>query len=594
AFVAQDMKRMIALTSVNHMGYVLLGTFTLGSIGVSAAVFQMFAHGLAVGMLFLMSGYIHEQTGTRNINELKGLRGRMPTTTLLLILASMAAMAVPGFANFISEYQVIQGALSANYLFGLAILAPALTVGYFLWMLRRVVMTPGVGPRNEIQLHSQLILTAFLVPLLVFGGFQIDIFTYFFPGVLLLVSLFVAISSLDYMKRDANTAPYFALLLLSTLGMIVLAASMDLVLLYVGWELMSIPTYALTAIKKKDPNSNEAAVKFFVMSALSSALLVFAISLTFGITGSTSLPAIASSLLTLTGDTRSFALIAIVMFVAGFGVKMAVVPFHMWIPDAFEGAPTTVSALLAAGAKMAAFAAAFRVFIVAFGTVNIDWYSTFAIVAIATMTLGNVAALMQKSFTRLLAYSSIAQAGYVMIALAAPITASGSSLGLAGGLFHVLNYSIVKTAAFVAAAAVATKLPLNTLDSFNGLAKRMPQTAFNITIFFLALAGVPPLNGFFSKVMLFTGAVFSPYSWGGYLAIAALLNSGFSMSYYGWLIKRMYFDDPADSSRIKEPRAYTSVMWMATALVFIIGLYPDPWIRLVQGSAASLVPVPTH
>src|SRR5216684_3314664 len=169
AFVAQDMKRMIAMTSVNHMGYVLLGTFTLGSIGVSAAVFQMFAHGLAVGMLFLMSGYIHEHTGTRNINELHGLRGKMPTTTLLLILASMAAMAVPGFANFISEYQVIQGALSVNYLFGFAILAPALTVGYFFWMLRRVVMTPAEGPRNEIQRHSQLILTAFLVPLLVFG-----------------------------------------------------------------------------------------------------------------------------------------------------------------------------------------------------------------------------------------------------------------------------------------------------------------------------------------------------------------------------------------------------------------------------------------
>jgi len=222
-------------------------------------------------------------------------------------------------------------------------------------------------------------------------------------------------------------------------------------------------------------------------------------------------------------------------------------------------------------------------------TVNIDWYSTFAIVAIATMTLGNLAALMQKSFTRLLAYSSIAQAGYIMIALAVPITAGGAPLGLAGGLFHVLNYSIVKTAAFVAAAAVATRLPLNTLDSFNGLARRMPQTAFNITIFFLALAGVPPLNGFFSKVMLFTGAVYSPYSWGGYLAIAALLNSGFSMSYYGWLIKRMYFDDPADSSRIPEPRAYTSVMWAATALVFIIGLYPDPWIRLVQNAAATLV-----
>src|SRR5213596_687198 len=169
AFVAQDLKRMIELTSVNHMGYVLLGTFTLTSVGVSAAVFQMFAHGLAVGMLFLMSGYIHEHAGTRNINELKGLRGKMPTTTVLLILGSMAAMAVPGFANFISEYQVIQGALSVAYLYGLAILAAALTVGYFLWMLRRVAMTPPAGPKNELRTGPLLILTAFLVPLLVFG-----------------------------------------------------------------------------------------------------------------------------------------------------------------------------------------------------------------------------------------------------------------------------------------------------------------------------------------------------------------------------------------------------------------------------------------
>src|SRR5205807_7542561 len=151
-------------------------------------------------------------------------------------------------------------------------------------------------------------------------------------------------------------------------------------------------------------------------------------------------------------------------------------------------------------------------------------------------------------------------------ALATPFTVTHVPLGLAGGLFHVLNYAILKTAAFVAAAAVATKLSVTDLESFNGLSRRMPQTSLSIAVIFLALAGVPPLNGFFSKVMLFTGAVFSPYSWGGYLAIAALLNSGFSMSYYGLLIKRMYFDDPADPSRIKEPGAYTSVMWMATAL----------------------------
>ncbi|HZY95208.1 MAG TPA: NADH-quinone oxidoreductase subunit M [Candidatus Bathyarchaeia archaeon] len=169
AFVAQDLKRMIALTSVNHMGYVLLGTFSRNPVGVSGAVFQMFSHGLAVGMLFLLSGYIHEHMGTRNINELGALRSRMPVTIVLLILASMAAMAVPGFANFISEYQVIQGALAASLIFALAILTPALTVGYFLWMLRRTVFSGGLGEKNEIRIHSRLILLAFMVPLLIYG-----------------------------------------------------------------------------------------------------------------------------------------------------------------------------------------------------------------------------------------------------------------------------------------------------------------------------------------------------------------------------------------------------------------------------------------
>ncbi len=415
-----------------------------------------------------------------------------------------------------------------------------------------------------------------------------DLFTYFFVGVLVTVSIFVGIASLTFMKGDPNEAPYFALLLLSTLGMIVLAASLDLILLYVAWELMSIPTYALTAFRKNDPNSNEAAMKFFVLSALSSALIVYAISLVFGITGSTNLVTISGSLGSIGPDTRPFGVLAIVLFIVGFGVKMAVVPFHMWIPDAFEGAPTTIAALLASGAKMASFAAAFRVFIIGIGLFRVDWFSTFAIVAVVTMTLGNVAALMQKSFTRLLAYSSIAQAGYVIMALATPFTTQQMPLGLAGGLFHVLNYSILKTATFIAAAAVATHLPVTNLDSFNGLGRRMPQTSFNIVILFLGLAGVPPLSGFFSKAVLFTGAIYSPFAWGGYLAIAALLNSGFSMAYYGWLIKRMYFDDPSDSSRLAEPRPYMIVLWAATVLTVIIGIFPEPWIGLSQGAASAL------
>ncbi len=449
-----------------------------------------------------------------------------------------------------------------------------------------------IGLGSAVWLGFRTVQTPLANPPPVIG---IDLFTYFFTGVLISVSIFVGVASLTFMKGDKNEAPYFGLLLLSTLGMVVLAASLDLILLYVGWELMSIPTYALTAFRKKDPNSNEAAMKFFVLSALSSAIIVYAISLVFGITGSTNLVTIASSLGSIGPDSRAFGVLAIVMFIVGFGVKMAVVPFHMWIPDAFEGAPTTIAALLAAGAKMASFAAAFRVFLIGMSLFHVDWYSTFAIVAVVTMTLGNVAALMQKSFTRLLAYSSIAQAGYILIALAAPTTGAGVPLGLTGGLFHVLNYSILKTAAFIGAAAVATHLPINTLDSFNGLGRRMPQTSFNIAVLFLGLAGVPPLSGFFSKAILFSGAVGSPFSWGGYLAIAALINSGFSMGYYGWLIKRMYFDEPADSSRLREPRGYLVVLWAATALTLIIGLYPQPWIDLSRGAANALlryVPAP--
>ncbi len=437
---------------------------------------------------------------------------------------------------------------------------------------------------------SWLVLTNYQSSVL--GALRFDMFTYFFGGILILISTLVALASLGFTKNEPNEAPYYGLLLLSTLGMVVLSASQDLILLYVGWELMSVPTYALTAFKKNDVLSNEAAMKFFVLSAMSSALLVYAISLIYGMTGSTNLidiRTVLGSITTSQPDIRPYGVLAIVLFIVGFGVKMAVVPFHMWIPDAFEGAPSTISALLASGAKLAAFAAAFRVFVFGMGTFQVDWYSTFAIVAIVTMTLGNVAALMQKSFTRLLAYSSIAQAGYVLIALA--VTTPQNTLGLAGGIFHSLNYGILKTATFIAAAAVATRLPVTNLDSFNGLGRRMPQTALAITIFFLGLAGVPPLNGFFSKAILFTGALNSGFSWGAYLAIAALLNSGFSMAYYGWVIKRMYLDDPADASRLSEPASYTRVLWLAVILTFVIGLYPQPWISLSQTAANSLLSI---
>jgi len=199
-----------------------------------------------------------------------------------------------------------------------------------------------------------------------------------------------------------------------------------------------------------------------------------------------------------------------------------------------------------------------------------------------TMTLGNVAALMQKNFTRMLAYSSIAQAGYILIGLAVP-----NQLGIAGALFHILNHGVMKTAAFLAAAAIFSKISTTSLDSYVGLGKRMPITAFALTISLFALAGVPPLSGFMSKLMLFTAAFDGNLWW---LALAGILNSAFSMSYYGWVVKRMYFDDPLVQGRLDEPRSITFVLIITTIIIIVLGIFPGPVFTYLLHVANYLAP----
>ena len=416
----------------------------------------------------------------------------------------------------------------------------------------------------------------------VLGVLSIDSFSVYFTAVFVLITLLIAIGSMYYMRENKNFDTYYGLLLLGTFGMILIAFSVDLVALFLAWELMNVPSYVLTGIQKDDPSSNEAAIKFFILSALSSALIIYAISIVFGITGTTNMYGVAQGLQTVLPKLNPLALLAMVLFIAGFGMKVAAVPFHMWIPDAYEGAPITIGAFLAAGTKNGGFAALFRVFAVALIALRLDWSGTFAVIAILTMTLGNVAALTQKSFTRMLAYSSIAQAGYILIGLAAP-----NPLGIAGALFHVLNHGVMKTAAFIAAAAVYSRLSTTSLDSYSGLGKRMPITAFTLTISLFALAGVPPLSGFMSKLILFTAAVDGGLWW---LALAGVLNSAFSMAYYGWVVKRMYFDEPSVLERLQEPRSLIAVLIACTIIIIVVGLYPGPIISYLLQVANSLVP----
>lgn len=422
-----------------------------------------------------------------------------------------------------------------------------------------------------------------------------DMFGSFFAISLLIVSIMVTASSWDYMKGRANPAAYYSLILLSTIGMVIIGYSTDLLMLLVAWELMSLPTYALAAFSKRDPISNEAAIKYFMFGALSTAILVFAIGLVYGVTGTTNIGAAIQTMANLQVDVIPIGILAIALFIAGFGFKMGLVPFHMWLPDAYEGSPTTIGALLAAGTKKAGFAAGLRVVVLGIFALNADWTMTLAILAVFTMTLGNFGALIQKSVPRILAYSSIAQAGYILMGIA---LAPYSEQALSGSLFHILNHAVMKSAGFIAAAAVVVGIASYGLESYKGLGRRMPITAVALTISLLALAGVPPLNGFWSKLVLFGAAIDSGpiVAWGPYLAIAAVLNSALSLGYYAWIIRKMYMEDATDMSKIKEPTAIVAVLIFAIIFMIGFGIWHAPLLDFASqalpdlANATSIIP----
>ncbi len=408
------------------------------------------------------------------------------------------------------------------------------------------------------------------------------------------VTLAVTVASFDFEKSTSNPV-YYSLLAFTALGMVLLAYSEDLLMLFVAWELMSLPTYVLAGFDKK-LRSNEASVKYAIIGAMSSAVILYAISLAYGLTGSTQISVVAmrfAALLSTSSQSTALASVSILLFVAGFGFKMSIVPFHMWIPDAYEGAPTTISTILAAATKKAGFIAAIRV-LLAITTFYALTHSplftlanVFAVLAVLTMTVGNISALTQKSMTRLLAYSSIAQAGYMLIGFVAFSNAPGSaaaSLGLTGTVFHVLNHAVMKGVAFLAAALVLLQLRRADLGAYDGLGKRMPITAFTLAVAFLGLAGVPPLSGFWSKLLLVLSVAYGPYGW---VALVAILNSAFSLGYYAWIIKRMYIDEGESPEKVKEPIWFVVVFAVMVGLIIGIGLFPQQVINFVSGAVNS-------
>ena len=413
-----------------------------------------------------------------------------------------------------------------------------------------------------------------------------DTFGGFFAIALLIVAIFTTVGSYNYMKNKSHPAVYYSLILLSTIGMVLIAYSTDLVMLFVAWELMSIPTYILVGYIKKDPSSNEAALKYFLFGALASAIIIYGISIAYGLTGSTNISEVIHGFAVLDANMVPLALLSIGLFIAGFGFKMGLVPFHMWLPDAYEGAPPTIAALLAAGTKKAGFAATIRVIVLGTVALNMDWTFALGIIAVMTMTIGNIAAIMQKNLARIFAYSSIGHAGYILIGIS---IAPFSDIGIQASLFHIFNHAVMKGAAFIAVAGIIIALGTSSLDKIKGLGRRMPITALGLVISLLALAGVPPLNGFWSKLMLFGAALDAgPVApWAPWLAIAGVLNSALSLAYYAWIIRKMYFEGETEK-RVSEPKSVIAVMIFSIIFIVGIGIFPDPIIQFAGTAAPTM------
>lgn len=386
----------------------------------------------------------------------------------------------------------------------------------------------------------------------VFGGqLVVDQMSLLFTFVFGSVTALVAVASLDYVRELPYKAEYYLLVLLAATGMAMMASANSLAVVFVAIELSSLPSYALVAYLKDNRGSVEAGLKYFLVGALSSSILVYGISLVYATTGSLLFTEVAADVGGAATDFGGVLGVGIVMIVGGLAFKTASVPFHFWAPDAYEGAPAPVAAFLSSASKAAGFVVAFRVFTIAFPIesvlVSIDWVLLFQILAILTMTLGNFAAATQENVKRMLAYSSVGHAGYVLIALAALTGIGDGSTVLGAGMLHLLVYGFMNTGAFLFVGLVEYWDVGRTFEDYNGLAREAPMACVAMTVFMFSLAGLPIGGGFLSKYYLFAGAVGAGVWW---LALVGAINSVISLFYYSRVVKAMWIEDPADALEI--------------------------------------------
>ncbi|HJM76153.1 MAG TPA: NADH-quinone oxidoreductase subunit N [Dehalococcoidia bacterium] len=425
------------------------------------------------------------------------------------------------------------------------------------------------------------------------GAVVLDRFALFFAFLLIAITAAVTIASTEFTQRIEQGGEFYSLLLVSAGAMVLLAQSNDLIAIFIALETTSIAQFVLAGIGRDD-RSSEAGLKYLLTGAVAAAVLLYGFAFLFGIAGTTSLPGIAEYVATGADETKLALVFAFVLVAAGFGFKLALVPFHAWVPDVYQGAPTPVTSFLSVASKAAGFAIVLRVFYSGLGGggtfISNDWAVLFAVFAGISMTFGNVAAMLQTDVKRLLAYSSIAQAGNIAVGLAA--VAAGSTLGPSGVLFFLATYAATNLGAFIVVIAVWERIGSDKLADYAGLIERSPLLASILILCLLSLTGIPPTAGFIAKIYIFNAAVQAGEAWLVWLVAVAVLNTAIAAFYYLRWARLMVLDEPSDTSPIHVTNLMQLLLVGAAGLILLFGLVPTPLISAAQRAADVLAAAP--
>lgn len=474
------------------------------------------------------------------------------------------------------------------------ILGPMLVVTLTALIALALDLIPSAGKKGHVAYLSLFgTLCAILLAFVFYGAVGesqqyvfadavvMDGFALFFHIVILAATALTILLSLSYLEVEGiHYGEYYALLLFSAVGGMIMAASADLITIFLGLETLSIPLYVLAGFNRASLRSNESSLKYFLLGSFSSAFFLYGIALMYGQTGTTSLRGLANT--TQAGPEAPVLLLAgMGLLLVGFGFKVAAVPFHMWAPDVYEGAPTSVTAYMATAVKAAGFAAFLRVFFYALPALQPSWEIVLWWLAVATMTVGNVLALVQTDMKRMLAYSSVAHAGYVLVGFVA-----GGALGVGAALFYLLVYAFMNVGAFgIVALLTRVGSAGDAIASYAGLGGRRPLLALAMALFMLALGGIPPTAGFVGKFALFGAAVDAGHV---SLAVIGVLNSALSLYYYLYVLVVMYFREAERPFDEPSPAGVQAAIAVSAVLTLWIGILPGWFLDLARRSLAAL------